>query len=241
MDNLSPQVEQCLEIFADAAKDAFADELVSIILFGSAATGDMRSTSDVNLLLVLRRFEKQRADHMREPLRVAHAAVQMNVMFLLEAEVAAATEAFAVKFSDIIARHRLLFGTDPFSALHTSRAALLTRVRQVLLNLQLRLRERYVSLSLREEQLVQLIADAAPPLRASAASILQLEGQSEPSAKIALEHIASELQAPYLTELLQTMSQARESGKLPPGVASPAVMGLIDLTQSLRERAALLQ
>src|SRR6185436_3140946 len=175
------------------AKGAFESDLVSVVLFGSAAEGKLRATSDVNILLVLRRFEQPRADRMREPLRLAHAAVQLNAMFVLEGELAAANEAFAVKFADIQARHRVLFGSDPFAGLGTPRDALIRRLRQVLLNQQLRLRERYVMLSLREEQLARVIADAAPPLRASAASLLQLEGRPAAAPKAALEQLVREM------------------------------------------------
>jgi hypothetical protein len=241
MNNLPQDVEKTVDIFVDAAKNSFGVDLVSIILFGSAASGELRATSDVNLLLVLKRFDQASADQLREPMRLAHATVQLNAMFLLESEVSAAVDAFAVKFSDIISRHRLLFGADPFADLSVTSESLLRRIKQVLLNLQLRLRERYVSLSLREEQLAHLIADAAPPLRSSAASILQLEGNTEPTAKLALEHIVEELHAPQFKITLQHMSDAREQGLLPAGVGGPTVMSLIQLTQHLRDRADQIQ
>ena len=238
MSNLPPDVEQSLELFVEAAKGAFGDDLKSAVLFGSAASGDLRATSDVNLLLVLRRFAQEGADKLREPMRLAHATVQLNAMFLLEDEVNDAVEAFAVKFSDIVFRHRVLFGSDPFAGAGATRESLKRRLGQVLLNLQLRLRERYIAVSLREEQLAHLIADAAPPLRSAAAAILQLEGRNEPTSKLALEHIMHETGSPDLEPTLRHMSEARESGKLPPGVAIPCLMDLLRLTQLLRERAA---
>ncbi|MGZ3240626.1 MAG: nucleotidyltransferase domain-containing protein [Burkholderiaceae bacterium] len=236
MDNLPKEVQQSLDIYVNSAKEAFGNDLVSIVLFGSAATGELRATSDVNLLLVLKRFQQDSADRMREPTRLAYAAIELNAMFLLEHEVAAAVDAFAVKFSDIISRHRVLVGVDPFANLSVSRDALLRRVKQVLLNLQLRLRERYVALSLREEQLAHLIADAAPPLRSSAASILQLEGHGELPAKLALQRIIDELAKPELIDAVNNMSIARNDGKLAPGVSVPTLMALIQLTQCLRDR-----
>ena len=86
---------------------------------------------------------------MREPMRLAQATVRMNVMFLLESEVPTAMDAFALKFTNIVSRRRVLYGTDPFVAVKPSRDAHIRRLKQVLLNLQLRLRERYVLPSLR--------------------------------------------------------------------------------------------
>ncbi len=172
---------------------------------------------------------------------LAHAAIQLNVMFLLEDEVKAAVEAFTVKFADIATRHRVLIGHDPFANISVSRDSLLRRLDQVLLNLQLRLRERYVSLSLREEQLAHFIADAAPPLRSSAASILQLEGRNEIAGKSALEQIVAESSKPEFEHILQNMSEARERGYLAPGVAPSTAVNLIQLTHYLRERAGRIQ
>ena len=241
MSELEAQVGRSVDAFVAAAKAAFEADLVAVVMYGSAAEGRLRATSDVNMLLVVRRFEQAQADRLRDPLLLAHAAVQMNVMFLLEDEVSAAMDAFAVKFADIVARHRVLFGSDPFAALSPPRDALIRRLKQVLLNLQLRLRERYVMLSLREEQLALLIADAAGPLRSSAASLLKLEGQPPLAPKEALEKVVGEMNDASLGAALIEISAAREDRQLAPGKSAPALMSLIELTRRLRERVARLQ
>jgi hypothetical protein len=173
---------------------------------------------------------------VREPLRFAHAAIELNAMFLLEAEVPLAMEAFAVKFTDILHRHRVLHGSDPFADVTVADAALLRRLKQVLLNLQIRLRERYILLSLREEQLGRVIADAAPPLRASAASILQLEGNPAPSPKKALERVIAGFNDPALTDVLNAMTHVRGGDRLEPSDGAKAMTDLMRLTEKLRER-----
>ena len=236
LNDLPAEVEQSISAFVEAAKTAFDTDLVSVVVYGSAAEGRMRATSDVNMLLVLKAFSQTRADRLREPMRLAHATVQMNAMFLLDTEVPAAMEAFAVKFADISARHRVLFGSDPFANLDPPRYAVVSRLKQVLLNLQLRLRERYVLVSLREEQLALVIADAAGPLRSSAVSLLHLEGQDVLSPKEALEKIVHELGDESLSNALHEVSTAREDRQLSPGKASPTLIGLIEITRLLRER-----
>jgi hypothetical protein len=233
-----PDVAQGLETFVAAARSAFGPDLVSIVLFGSAAEGRMRATSDVNVIVVCTRFEAARLDALREPLRMAHTLIELSAMLLLESEVPAAAEAFAVKFADIHARHRVLAGTDPFAALEPTRAAMLVRLKQVLLNFILRTRERYALVSLREEQLATLVADAAGPLRSAAALILTLEGRRPaPPPKEALEQLAGEIDGARWSPLLAHLSQAREEAVLPAGVGAPTVLGLIELAKALRARA----
>lgn len=237
---LDPVVERHLAAFVDASASAFGDRLRSVVLFGSAAEGRLRATSDVNLLLVLAAFDAGGADRLREPLRVARAAIDLHPMVLLEAEVPAAMEAFALRFADIAARHRVLHGRDPFDGIALPRDALVRRLRQVLLNLQIRARERYLVLSLREEQLARHIADSAGPLRSAAASLLQLEGRPAANPKAALEAFVAGLGDPALAEALAAMSQAREQRMLDPGAAPVAALRLMDLIARLRDRAGAL-
>ncbi len=235
--DLPANVGRVLSEFVEDARKAFGGELRGIVLYGSAAEGRLRATSDVNVVVVLSSFEQAAVDRIREGLRVAQAAVRLAPMFLLESEIPAAAEAFAAKFTDIRQRRRVLFGSDPFASLVIPRAAALVRLRQVLLNLALRLRAQYAQRSLREEQLALVIADTAGPLRASAETLLVLEGHPAPSAKEALERVAASLEADGFREPLGRMSEARENGRLPPGVAGPALFRLVALAQGMRKRA----
>ena len=179
---LPEAVRTTLNEFTAAAQEAFAEDLLSVVLFGSAAEGRLRATSDVNVVLVLRRVDPKKLEAIGEAYRFAHAAIRLSAMFILETEIGVAKDAFAVKFADIIARHEVLYGPDPFVGLTVSREAALHRLLQVLVNLQLRLRERYALSSAYDEQLARAAADAVGPLRASAAVLLWLESGARDSA-----------------------------------------------------------
>jgi predicted nucleotidyltransferase len=230
---LPPGVEEGLTRFVAAARAALGAELRAVVLHGSAAEGRLRATSDVNLVLVLRRFAREGMDALREPLREARAAFGAAPLFLLEGEIPDAAEAFAVKFGDISRRRRVLFGDDPFAALAISREGRVRRLRQVLLNQAMRMRERYATLSLREEQLARALADVAGPLRGAASALLELEGSPAPGPKEALERVADAARL-----ALATLSRAREQERLAPGEAAPAFLALLELTERLRARAA---
>src|SRR4030095_4233763 len=167
--------------------------------------------------ILLAAFAPDKVDRLRESLQVAHAAVRLKAMFLLEHELQPAAEAFAQKFSDIHRRRRLLYGQDPFDHLTISRAALITRLKQVLLNLTLRLREAYATRSQYEEQVAAVVAEYSGPLRTSAAALLELERETAPSPKEALEQFAASLGDPAWTAVLAYISRAREGAELPPG------------------------
>lgn len=237
--NLAPDlpevVARVLEDFVAAARQAFGHDLDAVVLYGSAAEAALRSTSDVNLILVLSAFDQAKADRLRGAFETAHAAVRLGVMFILREEIAAAAEAFAQKFADVLRRRRVLYGADPFAAVTIPRPALVTRLNQVLLNLTLRLRAVYVERSLREEQIIRVIAETAAPLRTSAAGLLELEGQSAPSPKEALRALAAQLPGDDWPSVIARLSEARE-GRLSGEVAGETLIRLIELTRHMRAR-----
>lgn len=235
--NLPISVQRVLGEFLMAAEKSFGAHLRAAVLYGSAAEGRLRATSDVNLLLVLSAFERGEANETREPMRIARAAIQLRVMFLLEAEIREATQLFAQKFADIFRRRRVLIGEDPFARLAISRQDEILHLRQELLNLVLRLRASYVLMSLRPEQLARAVADTAGPLRSCAATLLALEGRTVLSPKEALRVIAKTVEQPAAEDLLSHLSEARENDALPCEVAEITLFGLIELARRMQVRA----
>jgi hypothetical protein len=235
--DLPERVARVIDEVVESATEALGDTLRSIVLFGSAAENRLRSTSDVNLLIVLTRFDPASVDRMRPVLQRGHAAVRLAVMWLVDEELPAASEAFAVKFADVTRRHRVLFGSDPFEHLTIPRHAAIIRVRQVLLNLVLRLRASYALERDRDERLTMVIADAVGPLRASAAEILELEGAPAPTAREALERLAAEWQPARAEALLNAVRTARETRRLDSDVAATMFVEMIELARYLHGRA----
>ena len=233
-------IRDALAAFVKTLTNALGDDLLSVVLYGSAADRTMRASSDVNVIVVLSRFDRERIDVIREPFRFTRAAIRLDAMFILESELADAAVQFAQKFADIRRRRVVLFGGDPFATLDIPRDALVRRVRQVLRNLALRLRASYVERSLREEQCAATIADAAGPLRTAAAAILELEGAGTHAPKEALAMIVATLGRDELSELLPHISAARERRGLPPGKGAALLFATCELADALAARAACL-
>jgi hypothetical protein len=231
---LPPPVRTGLDAFVAALRGVFTADLVSVVLFGSAAEARLRPTSDVNVVVVLARLDPARLAAVGDAYRFAHAAIRLSAMFILESEIAAAAEAFAVKFADIASRHAVLHGHDPFAALEIPREAAVRRLHQVLLNLTLRLREHMALTSFFPEQLAIAAADAVGPLRACAATLLSLETGTAPAPREALRRVAEEAGA---TQALATIVAARETGAVPPAGGEATLSAALDLAAQLAARA----
>lgn len=234
---LPDNIAKTLQEFVAAAQKVIGPDLQSLVLFGSAAEGRLRATSDVNLLVVLSGWNPARLDALAEPLRNAHAAIALSATFVLQDELPLAMEAFAVKYADILRRRHVLCGTDPFAGLAVSRTEEIGRLRQVLLNLVLRMRERYLATRLREEQVAKVIAQISGPLRAAAATLLALSGQAAASPKAALEAFAASLPGEGWPEVTAALSRAREGQSLDKGVAPTTLLRLLDLGTAMHAQA----
>jgi len=234
---LPAQVKQVLDDFLLASKESFGKDLLSVVLYGSAAEGKLRATSDVNLVLVLSSFERSKADLLRAPLRLAQAAIQLRPMFLLKEEIPHAARSFASKFADILRRRVTLYGDDPFASLSIPREVQILQLKQQLLNQILRLRASYVSRSLREEQLGLVIAHAIGPLRSSAATLFELQGTPAASNQQAFERIGSDLGLANWPQTLASLSSAQEPRLDAPGEAPRLFFQVLDLVRRMHSQA----
>jgi len=232
LDALPPQVESALSAFLAAAQQALSNNLVSAILFGSAAEGRLGPTSDVNLLLVLREFAPEGLARMRDALLTAEAAIKLRVMLVRERELPQAAELFAQKFADIMRRHRTVVGAEVLASLKIPRPAEIFRLRQILLNLVLRLREAFFTRGHRPEQVARILADTLGPLRAVCATLLELEGRPASDSTAALSDIAQSLGLQSAATHLMTAHAGHTSEP------ADALLQVVTLAERVAHRAA---
>jgi predicted nucleotidyltransferase len=190
--DLPEPAREALTEFLEVLIRVAGPALECVLLFGSGAEGRLRPTSDLNVLVIAAHIDPARLNPLRESLQSGRAAAGLTVMFLESGEFADACESFAVKFADIKVRHRLLYGSDPFARTEISREASIRRLRQILLNLKLRLRERYALDAESDERLAAALADMTGPIRVGAATVLALRDGRERSPKAALEEFAAD-------------------------------------------------
>jgi predicted nucleotidyltransferase len=233
---LPENIDKLLQEFVAAAQKIIGSDLQSLVLYGSAAEGRLRATSDVNLLVVLSAWNPGRLDALAEPLRNAQAAIGLSATFVLRAELPTVMQAFAVKYADILRRRRVLCGTDPFAGLTVSRTEQINRLRQMLLNLLLRMRERYLFTRLREEQVARVLAQLSGPLRAAAAMLLELSGKPVVSPKVALESVAVAMPGDGWQDVVAVLSRVRDGRPLDKGVAPATLLRLLELAAAMHEQ-----
>jgi predicted nucleotidyltransferase len=108
-------MEKLLQDWVMVLKQELGNNLVSIILYGSAARDDhVAARSDLNLMLV---FKKLDLEHIALVNRLMRRKVRKQLpqlVFWTEEELKHAWDVFPLEFADIKENHRCLVGRDPF-------------------------------------------------------------------------------------------------------------------------------
>jgi predicted nucleotidyltransferase len=150
--------KQELELFVEDLTKAHGENLVSIILYGSAATRDFQTHfSDYNLLVVLREITpKDLMDaHVaaREWRKIGH---QIPAYFTAS-EIKEAADVFPIEYYQMKKAHVVLFGEDILKEVSISDQNLRHQIEYELRGKLLRLRKLYIPSCTSSERLTELM------------------------------------------------------------------------------------
>lgn len=172
------------ESFIDDLKNTHGRNLASVILYGSAATGDfIANRSDYNLLIALHKITPK-------DLRNAHASVRewrkfghpVPVYFTVS-ELQNAADVFPIEFHEMEAARKVLYGKDVLADVKISDAFLRHQVEYELRSKLILLRRRYIPASESVEALKRLMAESLSSFATLFRSVLLLSGIEPPTMK----------------------------------------------------------
>jgi hypothetical protein len=97
---------------------AYGERLISVVLYGSAVTGDHQADfSDINILCVLSEVSPRELAAGGEIFRWWREQGSPSPLLLTEHELVTSADCFAIEFHDIQRQHRLLHGKDVITPL----------------------------------------------------------------------------------------------------------------------------
>ena len=110
-----PKIEKRLNGLVEHLKAVYTDGLVSVVLYGSAASGEFKNNhSNVNLAVVLNDISLENLAKVKRLLSSRRYAV-FNVIFFTEDYIKRTQDVFPIEFLDIQENHSVLYGKDVFS------------------------------------------------------------------------------------------------------------------------------
>lgn len=171
------------DAFSELINEA-GDTLESLILFGSAASDEFDpDQSDLNLLVVLRRDDRDALELMGPPLAKLMRRHKVSPMITTGEELKTSADVFPVKFLNIRERHRMLFGPDPFTAMQIRQVHLRLRCEQELKNMSLKLRRSLIARAATSTARRDMIRSFLPPFATVLRTMLGLAGERVPKGR----------------------------------------------------------
>ncbi len=141
------ELERLLERSRLGLISALGDNLVSLLVFGSAAAGDfLPAASDVNLLAVLRRIEPKDLARVRAFHRGLARHRLSPPLLMTESFLRDSADVFPIEFLEIREKHRVLHGPDPFANLEISLVNLRHECEHEIKGRLLRLRQSFLEI-----------------------------------------------------------------------------------------------
>jgi hypothetical protein len=154
-------MQSALDQIVERLKTALGDRLVSVILYGSAATGDDQpGYSDLNVLCVLSEITPRELACVAPVFRWWRGLGNPAPLLLTRREFATSTDCFAIEFHDIRDQHRVLYGEDVIQELQVDDSFYRAQVEHELRAKLLRLRHKAACVLDDRQLLSRLLADS---------------------------------------------------------------------------------
>jgi predicted nucleotidyltransferase len=165
-------------------KATHGDNLASVVLYGSAASGDfVRSESDYNLLIALHRITPEDLKLAQPPMREWRRLGHPLPVYFTFSELRDAADVFPIEFRQMERSRVVLYGRDPFETLRLSDTNLRHQTEYELRSKLIQLRRLYIPASSSAERLRDLMADSLSSFAMLFAPVLLLHGQEPPVLK----------------------------------------------------------
>jgi hypothetical protein len=185
---------------------ALADKLKSVVLYGSAATGDfMEGVSGYNLLVVAEPWGTSELTAIAAAAQKWEQAGNPLPQFFTPAELAGSADAFPIEILDMQRSRKILFGADLLAALAVDLANLRMQLEHDLKSKLLFFRQRYLAASQDPTRLAKLLASSLSTFLVLFRAAIKLYDEDVPlHKKDALQKLGTHLAfdaSPFLTVL----------------------------------------
>jgi predicted nucleotidyltransferase len=176
--------EKQISDFVERLKQAAGDNLESVVLYGSAVTGDYDPDySNVNLVVILKETSLAKLMAIAQVVGSWVDQKRHAPLLITRDELERSADVFAIELMDIKQRHRVLLGADPIAQLnipmHLHRAQLEYELREKLILL----RQRLVLVAHDEKRSWELLLRSLPTFTTLFRHALIAQGSSAPSTK----------------------------------------------------------
>lgn len=206
-------MEEVLASLVDKLKKTYGKNLVSVILYGSAASGEYRElSSDLNIVCVLKEISAPLLKNAGPAIRGLVKAGNAPPLFFTDEEIRSSHDVFPIEFLDMQVNHRVLAGRDVFAGLEVARDNHRLELEHELRTKYLGLRQRYLQACHHPRAVGELIFESLPAFVTLFRHILILMGETVPVHKRDIIGLFC-AKSGRDDSLLLSLLEAKESGR----------------------------
>lgn len=215
---MSQPDQQKIDRFVTQLKTSFSGHVNSIVLYGSAVTGDFQEkTSDLNFLVVLDETVISQIDKVQKYLPEWKRMKIAIPLFVTQKYLDASLDVFPIEFLNMQKAYRVIEGEDVLSALKFDNHHLRMQCERELKGKLLQLRQGYIQTLGKSGLMKNLIAQSVTTFTSIFAALLFLKKHDIPKLKneiiLAACHEFSEIEESLFIELLNIKNGSAKLSK----------------------------
>lgn len=173
--NLPPGLKDKVSDFLKGLKSIFAQDLISVILYGSAASGEfVEKRSNLNLLVVLK---NSGLENLKKASGVVNKSRLINPLFLTERYIASSTDIFPIEFLDMKENYEVLYGKDVLKDIVVETVNLRFQCEQELKAKLIGIKHFYLKINKDQRALGKFLLESFTPVLHVLRNVLRLKGK----------------------------------------------------------------
>jgi hypothetical protein len=223
-----------LEELVAQLRAAFGAELRSVVLYGSAASGEhIPRQSDYNVLVLVDALDVARLDAVAAVVRAWSEAGNPPPFTLTLEEWRRSADIFPMEYSDIQERHRVLHGASPFNGVRVAPADLRRQVESEAMGKLLHLRQGVLAAGGDGKRQLELLEASKSTIMVLFRAAMRLHGQTPSTDTIELCRQAGRLAGFDSEPFIRVVRHARGEAKVKPADARPLLTEYVRGVQQL--------
>lgn len=184
LDKLDIQAKKAIEPYLRELLKIHQDNVVSVLVCGSAAGADyVPGISNITLLVVLEKLEFQ---DLQKSLKLVSGGINKKIaapLFLTRKHMESSTDVFPIEFLEMKESHLLLYGEDLLGPLEINPANIRLFCEEQIKGKLIRIRQAYLEIGLKRKGIEALLKESLASLTPVFRNLIRLKGRTPPLEK----------------------------------------------------------
>ena len=184
MSKIPKSPDEIFQQFTSDYKNIFGDELISIILFGSAARGEyIHKRSDINFLITLSDSGIQQLKRAFSLIPKWRKKKVSTPLFLTKQYIQTALDSYPIEFLSMKQYHQVVFGEDVLSSIEIQPEHLRLQCERELRGKLIHLRQEYLNTGGKSRRIKNLLRFSLPAFVSIFSALLYIKQADSPKSK----------------------------------------------------------